>query len=299
MTPFIHHCPKPTPPKRVVLIGAGGVVGKSLERLLAKRSIPTLSLKRSDLDLTTPNAHETLANWLHPHDALVLLATITPDKGRGVDAFMKNLHIGETLAKAIEKKNLHQAIYFSTDSVYPIDQGLLSEESPSIPENLYGAMHLAREYLLSSVKGATPLAILRSTLIYSAEDTHQSYGPNRMRRSAEKEGKITLFGGGEEKRDHIFIEDVSELTLLTLLHQSSGVLNLATGQSISNLDLAHKVAAQFDRPIAIEMTPRMTPITHRHFNPSRLHKAFPSFTFTPLDEGLPLVHQQEFNYEKV
>ena len=72
---------------------------------------------------------------------------------------------------------------------------------------------------------------------------------------------------------------------------SAGVLNLATGQSISYRDLAAKVAACFDGPIEIAGTPRQTPITHRHFDISALHRAFPEFRFTPLEVGLERAHR--------
>src|SRR3546814_11446336 len=64
--------------------------------------------------------------------------------------------------------------------------------------------------------------LLRPTLIYGAEDTHNSYGPNRLRRMARKDARITLFGAGEETRDHISVDDVYRLILLTLRHRSEG-----------------------------------------------------------------------------
>src|SRR3546814_996991 len=91
--------------------------------------------------------------------------------------------------------------------------------------------------------------LLRPTLIYGAEDTHNSYGPNRLRRMARKDARITLFGAGEETRDHISVDDVYRLILLTLRHRSEGVVNLATGHSISYMELARKIAYLFDTPV--------------------------------------------------
>jgi nucleoside-diphosphate-sugar epimerase len=152
-------------------------------------------------------------------------------------------------------------------------------------------MHLAREIMVKSATRA-PVAILRPTLVYGAGDTHNAYGPNRLRRMAHLEGRIALFGEGEEMRDHIAVEDVAALTVLVLRHQSRGTLNLATGRSITYGELAKKVAALFDRPIDIVGTPRQNPITHRHFDVTVLRKAFPAFAFTPLDEGLARAHRE-------
>jgi nucleoside-diphosphate-sugar epimerase len=135
--------------------------------------------------------------------------------------------------------------------------------------------------------------VLRSTLVYGAGDTHNSYGPNRFRRQAAQEGRITLGGGGEETRDHLFVEDVAELLGRVLAHRSRGLLNLATGRSHTFADVAAGVAAQFPEPVAVVTTPRTGPITHRAFDITRLLSAFPGFVFTPLEAGLARAHGRD------
>ena len=109
---------------------------------------------------------------------------------------------------------------------------------------------------------------------------------------ADKDGRITLFGAGEETRDHIHVDDVAALTALCLTHRSTGTLNVATGRSISFKELAGLVAAQFAKPVKIEGSPRANPVTHRHYDLTSLIKAFPSFRFIPLEDGIPRVHRE-------
>jgi nucleoside-diphosphate-sugar epimerase len=40
-------------------------------------------------------------------------------------------------------------------------------------------------------------------------DPHNGYGPNRFRRLAAAGQEIVLFGGGEERRDHVLVDDVA------------------------------------------------------------------------------------------
>jgi nucleoside-diphosphate-sugar epimerase len=197
---------------------------------------------------------------------------------------------------ALEKVAPAHVVYFSSDAVYPSDVGRITEESCAQPPDLYGMMHLAREVMLR-ISTAARVAVLRSTLVYGSADTHTSYGPNRFRRMAHKEGRITLFGEGEEMRDHILVDDVVALTLRILRHRSAGTLNLATGRSVTFAELAQRVAALFDRPIEIVGTPRQNPITHRHFDVIALRKAFPTFSFTPLDVGLARAHREMLERE--
>jgi nucleoside-diphosphate-sugar epimerase len=114
---------------------------------------------------------------------------------------------------------------------------------------------------------------------------------------ARKEGRIALFGEGEETRDHILVDDAAALALLVLRHRSTGLLNLATGRSISYAEIARKVASLFDRPIEIVTTLRQNPITHRHFDITTLRTAFPTFAFTPLEKGLAKAHREMLERE--
>lgn len=152
-------------------------------------------------------------------------------------------------------------------------------------------MHYARESMIKSATQA-PVAILRPTLIYGALDTHNSYGPNRLRRMAAVDKAISLFGQGEEMRDHIYIEDVAKLALLSMQYKSVGTIYLATGKSISYLELAQKVASNFEYPIPIYSMQRSNPILHRYYDISALHNAFPDFVFTSLDSGLAQAHMR-------
>ena len=103
---------------------------------------------------------------------------------------------------------------------------------------------------------------------------------------AHREGRITLFGEGEETRDHIYIDDVVAAIELVLQLRSSGLLNLASGHSVSYAELAKMVAALCSFPVEIKGSPRQNPITHRAFDVTALHRSFPTFVFTPLKDGL-------------
>ncbi|MFD1625122.1 NAD-dependent epimerase/dehydratase family protein [Azospirillum griseum] len=286
-----HHFADPADPARVVVLGARGFVGGTLVAALENVGIPVLALGSADLDLAAEGAGSALAGRLQPEDSLVFLSALTPDKGRGIASYLANQRMGAAVAEAVERVTPAHLVYLSSDAVYPMTAGLVNEESPADCTDLYGVMHRARELMMAASCRA-PLAVLRPTLIYGAADTHNSYGPNRLRRAARKDGRITLFGEGEETRDHILVDDAVALILRVLRHRSAGLLNLATGRSVSYRDLADKVAALFDTPVEVVGTSRQNPVTHRHFDVTALLRAFPGFAFTPLDEGLAKAHRE-------
>ena len=287
-----HHQSNYTDPARVAVIGARGVLGKELTRLLGGSGIDVLPLTSDDVDLVDDGAAEKLAGLLRPDDAVVMLAGLTPDKGRDVATLMKNLKMVEAVCGALAQSPCGHVIYLSSDAVYPMVEGLIIEETPAAPPDLYGVMHRTRELMCTEGIGQTPLAILRCSIVCAATDTHNSYGPNRFRKEAREKGTITLFGNGEETRDHVMVGDVAEIIRLVLGHRSSGLLNIATGRSASFYEVAQMVAALFDPPPEIICNERSGPITHRHFDITACHRSFPKMRFTPLEEGIARVHDQ-------
>jgi nucleoside-diphosphate-sugar epimerase len=146
-------------------------------------------------------------------------------------------------------------------------------------------MHRTRELVLAT-EAKAPLAMLRLTAVYGAGDTHNSYGPNRFIRQALKDGRIALFGNGEETRDHLHVDDAVDLILKDISHGSSGLLNVATGKSATFRAVADMIAAHAGRPVEIAPSPRQNPATHRHFDGTDLLRAFPGLRCKPLEEGL-------------
>jgi len=286
-----HQNAEPRNPARVVVIGARSFIGKALCLRLAAAGISKLELGSKEIDLIDPASVEQLAGQLRAGDAVVMLAALTPDKGRDVGTLMRNLAMMQHSCAALEKAGCAHLVYFSSDAVYHPGVSRVTEETPASPQDLYGAMHYTREIMARSL-AKVPLLVVRPTLVYGVADTHNAYGPNRFRRVADKDGKIMLFGAGEETRDHIHVDDVAALTALCLAHRSTGTLNLATGRSISFKALAGLVAAQFAKPVRIEDSPRANPVTHRHYDPTNLIKAFPGFRFIALEEGIPRVHRE-------
>ncbi len=270
-------------PSRVVVIGAGGFVGGAIGARLAADKVPVLALTRSELDLLKPEASTTLQRSLRAGDSVIFVSALAPTRNNAM--LIDNLCMAEVVCAALAIQPVAHVVYISSDAVYSDDANPLTERSCRQPSSLHGVMHLAREIMLSAAL-KLPLAILRPTLIYGAKDPHNGYGPNRFRRLAAKGEAITLFGEGEEKRDHVHVDDVAALAGATLHHGSTGTLNIATGRSVSFREVAEMIAALSGRSVEIRGTPRQNPITHRHFDITDCLKAFPEFPYIPLRDGL-------------
>jgi UDP-glucose 4-epimerase len=286
----------PIAPTRVVVLGARGFVAAASVRALQAHDISVLPLSAAELDLTSPAAADTLASLLRADDAVLFVSALTPDRGRDIATMMANLAMGQHVCAAIARRPVAHVVYLSTDAVYDEAANPVRESTCTQPGGgFHGTMHVARErMLLETAKAANvPLALLRPSLLFGPGDTHNGYGPNRFLRTALAGKEIGLFGGGEEQRDHVFIDDVAALVRMVLQYRSTGILNIATGSSTSFHDIAVLARDIAATQSAITPSPRANPITHRHFDVSALLAAFPSFRFTPLRAGLERMAAQE------
>ena len=277
MLQHIHTTPQK--PARAVVLGAGGFIGGAITRRLQQAGLTTSTLGRPAFDLLAATA-------LHPTDTLVFVSAKAPVKNPAM--LLENLRMAEAACAALSRQPVAHVVYISSDAVYKDSPAPLDESSCAEPGSLHGVMHLAREVMLRTVH-AGPLALIRPTLVHGLDDPHNGYGPNRFRRLAAEGKEIVLFGEGEERRDHVAVEDIAELALRIALHRSTGVVNATSGETVSFRALAEFCAAQFPSPVAVKGSPRSGPMPHngyRPFAPSAALAAFPDFRFTPWRDGL-------------
>lgn len=152
-----HGFAKPTPPVRVVVLGAKGVVGGVVTALLETQKVSVLAIARDKIDFAADDAQDKLEALLQPDDAVLFIAARAPCKDANM--LLDNIRIGHSVCGALERKSVAHMVYIGSDAVYKDSKLPLSEASGA----LHGVMHLAREVMLrSSVKA--PLALLRSAL---------------------------------------------------------------------------------------------------------------------------------------
>lgn len=267
-------------------MGAGGFVGNAIAARLEHDGVTVLRLMRRDIDMLAPDAGERLSARLRPGDVLVAAAAVAPCRTTAM--LCDNMMIAAAFAKAAASVVLAHVINVGSDAVFADSAKPLTEDSVKAPDSLHGVMHLAREIVFAA-EIKVPLATLRPTLIYGAADPHNGYGPNRFCRLALDGEPVVLFGNGEERRDHILIDDVAELAAHVIYRRSTGTLNVATGTVTSFRDIAEMVVRHAGQPVPIVNTPRTQPMPHngyRAFDVAACATAFPDFSFTGLHNGL-------------
>ena len=251
-------------PKRVVILGSSGIISGNLQKLLKEKNINVFTIGKAKFDLRNKNTVQALSSKIRTTDSVVFISAEAPVKN--IRMFINNLKICNTVCDSLEKKKIKHLIYISSDAVYADVKENISEKTVTSPSSLHGLMHLTRETILKDNFNKI-LCILRPTLIYGTGDSHNGYGPNRFVNCALRNNSISIFGSGEERRDHIFIEDLVKIIVQCIEKKGLGILNLASGKVFSFKYLAKLVINSFQSKSKLIKIKRKGPMPHNGYRP--------------------------------
>ena len=273
-------------PKRVLILGSNGFVSSSVQKRLINLKIKVIGLTRKKIDLSQKKSQEILSKIINHNDTILFVAAKAPVKNEKM--LIKNLQIALNICEVIKNKKIKHFIYLSSDAVYADSKKKLNENSKTIPESLHGIMHLTREIMLSQIKNL-PLCIVRPTLIFGANDPHNGYGPNRFVKLGVNKKNIVLFGNGEEKRDHVHVNDVVSVIMFCIFKRANGVLNIASGKVNSFLKIAELVNKLTKNKKKIQRIKRAGPMPHNGYRPFKvnlLKNNFKKLKVTNIKQGI-------------
>ena len=274
----------------VLILGGSSFVGSNLQAHLSVRNVSFQSPSSAEINLKMLATHKLLQEYFSPTTALVLLAVISPPKGRDTASVLDNISMVHTISEAIKVRGVGYVIYMSANGVYENYQSPCHESILPTPRSLYGLMHLTREAILREVCASQniPFMILRPGSIYGPGDPHGFYGPTQFLKQAQSENIITLFGHGEETRDHIYVSDVVRVLELCLINRTEGVLNVASGQPVTFLEIYDIINNLLDRNIELKTMPRGIGklISHRKISVRTLLDTFPGLQLHSVEQGM-------------
>jgi UDP-glucose 4-epimerase len=270
--------------KRVVVLGAAGFVGSSIIKALQPKNYEIVALSRKEVDFTHPLSRVIIEERVQDGDIVICAAAKAPAKN--MDMLTENISMITNIAEALKDRHLSYVLNISSDAVYADSADNITESSTIEPLSAHGIMHCMREYILQYRINA-PMGHLRPTLIFGEGDPHNGYGPNSFIRNAIAGKNLEIFGNGEERRDHIFVEDVAALAVAMIEQKTNHAINAVTGQVISFLEIAEFITKAAKQPVEIIRKPRSGPMPHngyRAFSNAAAQALCPTLAFKTMAE---------------
>jgi len=278
---------------KFILFGGSGFLGQSFTSYLKSKNFDYIKIGSLDINLLLNDNKKQIHELTKYENATyVFFSALTPDKGKDINTFEKNILMAKNFLDNFNYNNLEnkQIIYISSDAVYPLSIETISDEILPTPTDLYSAMHLTREIMFKT-KFLNNLTIVRPTLIYGFGDTHNSYGPNRFFKQMIADKSIKIFGEGIDMRDHLYISDFCNLIYNFGTKKILGTYNVASGKSISYIELANTFKNLFSNHLSeISKIEVNNKISKRFFDIKNLENKF-NFKPSNLENNL----QEYFN----
>ena len=271
-----------------IILGSHGFVAQSLKSFLISKNKKFSAVGKNQINFLKKNSSLKLKELLKKKKNCTMVITSSIAPAKNLDDYLNNIKIIGNIIKGIDINSVKKLIYISSDAVYSDTRKKITETSLTEPTSMHGMMHLHRENLLKNFF-YKKLLILRPTLLYGKNDTHNSYGPNQFMRNLLQKKTISLFGKGEEKRDHVYIDDLIKIIYMSSQKKITGTLNIVSSEIISFYILAKQIKKITKNNSKINFLRRNGPMHHlglRQFDNYKLKKNFKGFHFSIMDNNL-------------
>lgn len=281
--------------KRVLILGSSGIISLNLQNCLTKEKVPFKVLGRSKVNLTLDKTIYKLKKIISKKDCVIFISAEAPVKN--LKMLFNNIVMSLNFCSKVSHNSLNHLIYISSDAVYKDIKKPMTEKSLAEPNSLHGMMHKIRENIFKKTF-KKKLLILRPTLIYGLEDTHNGYGPNQFLKKVKHKKVIKLFGKGEERRDHVFIDDVTKIIFECIKKKGVGTLNVASGKVVSFSNIVKIIKNVLGKKIKTKNLKRNGPMPHggyRAFNINLLKKNFKKIKISSIQKGIEKYYLKNIN----
>lgn len=275
--------------KRIIVLGSKSFIASSIIKNLKKKNYKIILIDRKKCDFEKSTSVLKLSRIIKSNDIVLFVAAIAPVKN--INMFYKNILICKNVYQSLENKKNINLVYVSSDAVYSDTMNLIDENSSTEPTSLHGLMHLTREKMLNQLN-LNKYTIVRPTLVYGLDDPHDGYGPNKFFKNYKNKKKIYLFGKGEERRDHIFIDDVGRIITKLIDKQKSGIFNIVSGKVVSFHQIAKFIMDLKPKNTSIEFLTRKGKMPHngyRAFNNLKIKEVYKR-KILDVKEGIKKMH---------
>lgn len=240
-------------PPKVLLVGATGLIGRHVVRLLQQSGVDFEAPSRAALDLsrlTTDNLP-----LLPPATHILYLA-----QGRNYRDFpasaMETIQVNalapSVLLNHYASRGLQSFIYASSGNVYWTGERVNREISEFPSGDIYSASKIAAEELLAPWRKLLPLGLVRIFTAYGAESSQSSLIAV-LRDRIKARQPVTLNGPDGDIFQPTYAGDVARCLVAASFGGWSGAADSAGPERLSVREMAERLAARIETTATFEM----------------------------------------------
>lgn len=194
---------------------------------------------------------------------------------------------------AARQAGVQRMVYASSAAVYGVPVQLpLSEDSPVAALSPYGLEKLVNDQyaqLFSQLYNFSSMGLRYFNVYGPRQDPSSPYSGviSKFASWAQQGQGFTVFGDGSQTRDFIFVKDVARANVAALLSTARGVTNVATGRSVTLLEMIDTFSTCVGRTIAVKHdAARAGDVPYSEVTPVRMQQELGIADTVSLQDGL-------------
>jgi UDP-glucose 4-epimerase len=275
--------------RNVLIIGKNSYVGEFLCQHFSTQGAAVVAVGSSDCNfLDSASVHQLFKSFGGKPFTIIFLAVVNKDVENTYSAFLNNVQMAWNLASAAREANIESVVYFSSVDVYGRAPKLpMSETTALDPDTWYGLSKLTSEWIVrEELDSKFPTCLLRIPGIFGPSRKDRSV-IGRLIATIRNEGKVYIHGDGKLLRDYVFAPDLCEVVERLVTRKASGAFNVATGTSVSLLQILEAIRQEFGIDFEVVHLPANTERNFdMRYDVSKLSSAIGEFDFSPLNAGI-------------
>lgn len=265
--------------RRVLVTGGAGFIGSHLAEELIRcghevavldnlsggsaAQVPA-GVRLYELDITEP-IDEAFEDF-RPDDVVHLAAQVSVAVSMQEPVMDARINVlgSINVITAAQRHDVRRVVYASSAACYgALEEGMLREDMRCVPASYYGASKYAVEHYLHSARQASGLewAALRFANVYGPrQDPHGEAGVVAIfARLLLDGGQPEIFGGGELKRDYVFVTDVARAVALVLDAELEGCADPVFNCSTAVGTTTNEIYAHLKEACSSDIEPTSAP----------------------------------------
>lgn len=315
--------------KKVLVCGSTGFIGRNIAAALSKKDdIEVYGTYQRSKPLTDPGIRMLRADLTEREDVdkvikgmdIIIQAAATTSGAKDIVTrpyyhVTDNAVMNSLIFRSAHEHNVSHVVFFSCSVMYRSSTTPLKETDFDANEEIYPSyfgvgwtkVYIEKMCQFYSGLGVSKYTVIRHSNIYGPYDKFDLekshvFGATVTKVMNNKNGKIVVWGTGEEERDMLYISDLVSFVEIVINKQASRfeLCNVGYGNSISVKNLVDKIIVCSGKDIKVEYNPsRPTINTRLCLDTSKARNMFGWKPKISLDEGIRVtIDWYKSNYEK-
>ncbi|CAN2246347.1 WcaG Nucleoside-diphosphate-sugar epimerases [Candidatus Planktophila vernalis] len=247
---------------KVLVAGATGLAGSAIAKAFKAEGHDVVSANRTTVDLLNFDASRRFLRSIKPNlviDAAAKVGGIGDNNSKPVEFLSDNLRIQNNLMQASFEADVEKFVFLGSSCIYPRDcsQPIKEEYLMTGPlessNSAYAVAKIAGIEMINSYRkefGLNWISVMPTNLYgpgdnFNLETSHVL--PALIRKFIEAESSradiVSIWGTGSPLREFMHVNDLATAVIVAVEKYDSALhLNIGTGQELSILNLANKIA---------------------------------------------------------